>query len=111
MMDNITLEFIGEFVAFIAALVGGLGYLNKTLKAWLVKLMREEFDDMAKRLDRVDMEACKNFLVRMIAVIENGDISDTERARFYEQYEHYLELGGNTYIKHTVEILQKEGKI
>lgn len=110
-MENITLEFVGEFVAFLVALVGGLGYLNRTLKGWLSKLIKEEFDSVNQRLDRVDMEACKNFLVRVIPDIEDGTIDETEKQRFYEQYEHYLEMGGNTYIKHKVEVLQKEGKI
>lgn len=111
MMEHITLEFVGEFIAFLVALVGGLGYLNKTLKAWLTKLMKEEFDQINTRLDRVDLEACKNFLVRTIPDIEDGEINETEKERFYEQYEHYLQVGGNTYIKHKVEVLQKEGKI
>lgn len=110
-MENITLEFVGEFVAFLVALVGGLGYLNRTLKGWLSKLIKEEFDSVNQRLDRVDMEACKNFLVRVIPDIEDGTIDETEKQRFYEQYEHYLEMGGNTYIKHKVEVLQKEEKI
>lgn len=110
-MENITLEFVGEFVAFLVALVGGLGYLNRTLKGWLSKLIREEFDGINQRLDRVDMESCKNFLVRSIPDIEDGTIDETEKQRFYEQYEHYLKMGGNTYIKHKVEVLQKEEKI
>lgn len=110
-MENITLEFVGEFVAFLVALVGGLGYLNRTLKGWLSKLIKEEFDSVNNRLDRVEMEACKNFLVRVIPDIEDGTIDETEKQRFYEQYERYLEMGGNTYIKHKVEVLQKEEKI
>lgn len=110
-MENITLEFVGEFVAFLVTLVGGLGYLNRTLKGWLSKLIKEEFDGINQRLDRVDMEACKNFLVRVIPDIEDGTIDETGKQRFYEQYEHYLEMGGNTYIKHKVEVLQKEEKI
>lgn len=110
-MEHITLEFVGEFVAFLVALIGGLGYLSTTLKKWLTNLMKGEFDNLNKRLDQVDMEACKNFLVRVLADIEKGSVNETEKERFYEQYEHYLNMGGNTYIKHKVEILQKEGKI
>ena len=110
-MENITLEFIGEFVAFLVALVGGLGYLNKTLKTWLTNLMKAEFEQLNTRLDQVDLEACKNFLVRTIPDIEDGTVNETEKQRFYEQYEHYLKMGGNTYIQHKVEMLQKEGKI
>ena len=117
MMENITLEFIGEFIAFIAALVGGLGYLNKTLKKWLTKLIVDQqneintkLDAMSKQLTRVDIESTKNFLVRCIADFENNtEISETELERFWEQYGHYIDAGGNTYIKERVEKLKKEG--
>ena len=119
MMDHITLELIGEFIAFLVALVGGLGYLNKTLRNWLSKLVleqqdtiNEKLDDMADQLTRVDIESTKNFLVQYIADVEQGDkVSETEIQRFWEQYEHYTSVGGNTYIKERVDKLKKEGKL
>ena len=111
-MENITLEFVGEFIAFLVALVGGLGYLNRTLKKWIGAMMNEKFDRVDKRLDRVDMESCKNFLVRCLSDIERGEpMAETEAERFWEQYEHYSQSGGNSYIKQKIEKLQKEGKL
>lgn len=93
--------------------------MNKTLKAWLSKLIMEnqeslndKLDDMTKQLTRVDIESTKNFLVRCISDFENQtEISETEIERFWEQYEHYVNCGGNTYIKEKVEKLKKDGKI
>lgn len=110
-MENISLELVGEFIGFLVAFIGGLGYLNKTLRSWLTKLIKEEIGGINDHLEQVDLNACKNFLVRIIPDIENGEIDEIQKQRFYEQYEHYLAMGGNTYIKSKVESLQKNGLI
>jgi len=110
-MDNISIDLVGQFLGFLVAFVGGLGYLNKTLRSWLTKLIREEISGIKDHLQEVDLNACKNFLVKMIPDIESGEIDEVQKQRFYEQYEHYLSMGGNTYIKNKVENLQKKGLI
>lgn len=118
-MEDITIGQIGAALAFIAGFVGSVVYLKGALRGILSSVVKQELEplrsqveDMQGTIDRVDMEGCKNFLVRSIADIERGDgISETEKQRFYEQYEHYLAKGGNSYIKHKVERLQSEGKI
>lgn len=58
------------------------------------------------------MQACKNYLVSFLSDVEkNHPIDETERERFWEQYQHYTEHGGNSYIKRKVEHLQSEGKL
>ena len=58
------------------------------------------------------MENCKNFLVSFLARCDRGEyIDEIEKERFWEQYEHYRELGGNAYIGNKVESLRKEGKL
>ena len=117
LIENVTMGDVVATVTVLAGFFGGLGYLHKGLKDWLAKLMAEQTEKINKdiaqinsRLDMVDMQACKNFLVRCIADFENGDkLSETELERFWEQYSYYIQKGGNTYIKHKVERLQEKG--
>ena len=92
--------------------------LNKTLKPFsdkmedMEKARIEQHADTIKRIDNVQLLSDKNFLVSFLARVENGLIIDeVEKERFYEVYKDYRELGGNSYIAHKVEKLQKEGKL
>ena len=58
------------------------------------------------------MQACKNYLVSFLSDVEKDELTDEiERERFWEQYQHYTEHGGNSYIKRKVEKLKSEGKL
>lgn len=117
MLNNLTINDISALIIFLGGLIGGIGYLHKTLKDWLEKLLGDEFKALGSRItelevkiDKVDMETCKNFLVRFLADVENGaTILDSEKQRFWEEYEHYISNGGNSYIKEWVEKLRKKG--
>jgi hypothetical protein len=96
----------------------GKKILNKTLKPFkeqmynMEKARANEHADTIKRIDNVQLLSDKNFLVSFLAKVENGLIIDeVEKERFYEVYKDYTDLGGNSYIKHKVEKLQKEGKL
>lgn len=118
-MTEWTLGYVAEAVVFMAGLIGGLGVLYSTLKKWLAKIIEDqtkaivkELESLNKRLDIQDLETTKNFLVQVISDVRKGEnISETERQRFYEQYEHYITKGGNTYVKTEVEKLQSKGLI
>lgn len=118
-MEDITIGQIGAALTFIVGFVGSVVYLKGALRGILSSVVKQELeplkkqvDEMQGKIDRVDMESCKNFLVRSISDIERDKaISETEVERFYEQYKHYIDNGGNSYIKHKVERLQAEGKI
>ena len=117
-MENITLGQIGLGIAFIVALITGISYMNDKLKEWITDSLKDNFDavnkhidDLEEKISTVDMEQTKSFLVRCIGDIEDGGISETELQRFFEQYEHYLAMDGNTYIRHKVEQLMQEGRI
>ena len=115
-MTEWTLGYIAEAIVFMAGLIGGLGVLYSTLKKWLAKVIEQqteaivtELESLNKRLDIQDLETTKNYLVQFISEVRRGEvINEAERQRFYEQYEHYLEKGGNTYIKTEVEKLRKK---
>ena len=118
-MENLTLQDIYLVITFMVGFIGGVGFLYKSIKRFLEKIIKEQFkpfqkslDDLRDNVETVDMESCKNFLVRCLGDFENGKIiSDIEQERFWEEYEHYLEKGGNSYVKHRVEKLQAEGKL
>lgn len=118
-MENLTLQDISLAITFMVGFIGGVGFLYKSIKGFLEKIITEQFEPFQKSLDelkdnveKVDMESCKNFLVRCLGDFENGKIiSDIEQERFWEEYEHYLSKGGNSYVKHRVEKLQAEGKL
>ena len=75
-------------------------------------LLSKSINDISSQLKKVDMEACKNFLVRCISDFENDQpINETEVQRFWEQYDHYVAEGHNGYIMHKVDLLEKEGRI
>lgn len=118
-MESISVGDITTAVTVLVGFIGGIGYLKKSLKIWIAKALENQLESidaelkgLASRLDRVDMESCKNFIVRCLADFENNiEISETEVERFWEQYEHYEKVGGNSYIKQKVEKLKKDGKL
>ena len=118
-MGNWTVEQIATAIALLVAVVSGATYLTKQVKTWIEKLLDSKFKDLNTRIDsieskvdKIDMETCKNFLVRFLADVENGSyILDAEKQRFWEEYEHYLSAGGNSYVKEWVDKLKKGGKL
>ena len=100
------------------ALKVGKGILDKTLKPFNDKIDKmekdriEQHNETLQKVNQVQLYTDKNFLVRFLADIEQGNkIDEVEKERFYEVYKNYRELGGNSYIAHKVEKLQKEGKL
>ena len=60
-MDSITLGQIAVGVAFVAALIGGITSLKKSIKGWVEAALKDRFDaidksqeEILKRLDLVD---------------------------------------------------------
>ena len=119
-MENITLGQVGAALAFLVSFLTGCGWIVKRLKDFIKDTLKEEVGTLRKdinglgtRLDKVDMEATKNYLVSYLSKAEQGlPIDEIERERFCEEYDHYKkDLKGNSYITHKVEKLKSEGKI
>ena len=112
-MDNITLGQISNLMVWVLGFGGSTIAIITAIK----KAVASAFKPINSKIDNVDMNSTKNFLVRCIADIDRNGIDDVTRLRFYEQYEHYSKpkseggLGGNSYIKDEVERLKKEGKL
>ncbi len=118
-MEEIT---IGQIIATITVIVGfitGVSYLIVHLKKWITillsdqfKLLDEKIDTLHTKIDTVDMETCKNYLVTFLSNVEKGkQIDEIERERFWEQYAHYQAIGGNSYVQRKVEQFIKEDKL
>lgn len=118
-MENITLGQIGLAVTFIVGLITGIIFLVNKIKAFLQNMFKDQLrglegkiDKLSSRVDEIDMNSCKNFLVARITELKAGETLDEVAVeRFYEQYEHYLKKGGNSYVKNEVEKLKNKGKL
>lgn len=114
-----TLQSIGAALALIVGIGASTATIYKFLSGAMKKLFDAQTKDISDRLDKqeaaismVDIENCKNFLVSFLVRVEGGEkVSEIELARFWEQYEHYSQLGGNSYIQNKVERLKKGGKL
>jgi len=116
-MGEITIGQIFEIGAWLigaGATIGGLCKMfNKGLSIAL-KPLNDKMDAIAEDNRRIELEAHKNFLVRFLADVEQGQpIDEIELERFYEVYGRYTspELRGNSYIHDKVEKLKKAGKL
>lgn len=118
-MESITLGEIASALIFIAGVItaGGViaGFMSKRFGKVMteqLKPLNEKIDLLTNSVDGVSMENCKNFLVSRISEMESGKKLDkVVEERFWENYDHYTELGGNSYIHTAVEKLKKEGKL
>lgn len=129
-MEQITIGQIIDFAIRLAAFIGAVGVIIKVVMSSFTKVLKKELkpfedkieeleearvvqhQDTIERINNVQLYSDKNFLVRFLADIEqNNKVDEVERERFYEVYRDYKELGGNSYIQHKVEKLQKEGKL
>lgn len=107
-MENITIGQIATIVGGLVALIGGVEFLLVRFN----KIFDIKLKPINNRLDDIELSSDKNFIVRFLADIEQGNsVDEVERERFYEIYQRYKELGGNSYVSHKVEKLQKEGKL
>ena len=118
-MKDITLEQIATAIAFLVTLIGGVEFLAMRMRKYIKSTMEDEIKSIKEnqvkhdeRLNQLELSSDKNFIVRFLADIEqNNPIDEVEKERFYEIYQRYRELGGNSYVAHKVEKLQKEGKL
>ena len=123
-MEQITIGQIAVGIAFLAALITGGVKIKDAVKKWLEGLLQSRFDeqkkdneDMKKSLEDlkaqladVDLEKRKNYLVTFLAETERGELKDEiEIQRFYEEYQHYIDKGGNSYVKEKYAKMKQKG--
>ena len=118
-MGEITLNEVAAALAFVLLLGGNIVALIKGVKSVLKKMFDEMTKTIVTRLGKqeeaikkIDSDNCKNYVIQALASVERGVILSTEeKMRFAEEYEHYIDGGGNSYIKDWYGKLKKEGKI
>lgn len=116
-MEQITLGQIATGLGCVAGIIASVTLIGGLLKRWLQKIFKEELEtfnetvkDLRKRIDDVDVETCKNHLITFLSAVDRGEeIQELERERFWEEYNHYRERGGNSYIERKVEQLKAKG--
>lgn len=115
-MESLTIGQIGGIITLLVGLIGGIGYLSQSTKKWIKMALKDQMEGIEgkintinSRLDKVDMESTKNYLVTFLSDVERGKyIDEIEKQRFYEQMAHYQSLGGNSYIKDKVEKMKSK---
>lgn len=113
-MNDITLKQIWDVMTWFL----GFGGATVAIVTAVKRAIAAGFKPIEDKIDNVDLNATKNYLVQTIADVDrNGTIDGASKMRFYEQYEHYSKpkreggLGGNSYIHDEVERLKKDGKL
>lgn len=116
-MESITIGQIMSVCGVIVTIAGFVAFFWKmfvNLKKYLTKIIvtelepiKEKMDSLDEKIDKVDIEATKNFLVQFLSAVEQGTMMDEIQVqRFWEEYQHYEAKGGNSYIHKKVEKLQ-----
>ena len=108
-MGDITINQIRDFVLWIVAFGTATFTIVKAVRSAIAK----GFEPIEKKIDEVDKNATKNYLVQQIGEIDrNGYLDGATKVRFYEQLQHYeKDLHGNSYIHDEIERLKKENKL
>ncbi len=126
-MNSITLGTLGSNIAWLGAFIGGIILLLKYLKKVLDKAITEpilnkmnsnkkdlelEIENLSKKINVVGADQCKNYLVRYLADVEDGEeVSEVETERAHDAYEKYTKLyHGNSYIHNWWDKVMNKGR-
>lgn len=104
-MEEITLGQISQWIGFILTFAGSISALLIGIK----KIFTKQLEPINVTIKQLDINQCKNYLVRFLADVENGEkLDNVEIERAYEVYDHYTkDLNGNSYIHDKWERLMK----
>lgn len=67
--------------------------------------------DLIEQINKVQLDNCKNYLVQQISAADRRELTPAEKERYFENYDTYVKLGGNSYIHSETERLKKEDKL
>ena len=95
-MEAITLGQISSILTWIVAFGGSITAIMVALK----KIIEKQLSPINHKIEKLDMNQCRNYLVEFLADVENGVKKDeTQIKRAYEVFDHYKQdLNGNSYI-------------
>ena len=95
-MENVTLAQVSETMKFIIEFVG----IVVSILIGSKKIINSQLEPINKKIDKIDENQCRNFLVDFLADVEKGiEKDEVQIKRAYEVYEHYTrDLHKNSYI-------------
>lgn len=95
-MENVTLSQVSETMKFIIEFVG----IVVSILVGSKKIINSQLEPINKKIDKIDENQCRNFLVDFLADVEKGiEKDEVQIKRAYEVYEHYTrDLHKNSYI-------------
>lgn len=115
-MDSITIGQTVDFTILLGSLIGAVSVIVVTVNKVIDKQFKIRCDGMMCEIKKIkddiktmDVGQCKNFLVRFLKDIEQGNpVDEVERERASEVYDHYTkDLEQNSYIHDKWEKLMK----
>lgn len=96
----------------IVALITFAGVCMTTGATLIINAKNVKKEDLVKEINNVQLDNCKNFLVHCLAKLEEGkELSIVEKERFWENFDKYTKLGGNSYVRTSTEKFKKEGRL
>ena len=98
-------------VEIIVALITLAGVGLTTFANVMVNKQNVKKTDLINAINKVQLDNCKNYLVQQISAADRRDLSPAEKERYWENYDTYIKLGGNSYIHSETERLKNEGKL
>lgn len=98
-------------VEIIVAIITGFVTLTISIINLVTNKKNVKKSDLIEQINKVQLDNCKNYIVQQISAADRRDLSAAEKERYWENYDNYISLGGNSYIHSETERLKKEGKI
>lgn len=98
-------------VEIIVAIITGFVTLTISIINLITNKKNVKKSDLIEQINKVQLDNCKNYIVQQISAADRRDLSAAEKERYWENYDTYISLGGNSYIHSETERLKKEGKI
>ena len=97
---EIDILIVVDILIKIAGAIGSCGVICTFLRKYIDKMTGKITEPILSRIDKLDNEQCKNYLLEFLNDVKNGvPKNEYQIARAYEVYEHYSnDLKGNSYI-------------
>lgn len=118
-MEGWTLGSIASWLALIAGIITSAGVIYKLVSKAFHKALDgaiqpvvTKLETLERKHDLSDREHAKNYIVRFLADVEQGEPIDQDELHcFWDNYELYKARGGNSYVHDKVEKLKAQGKL
>ena len=119
-MEQLTVGDIHSFITLVAGLITGGAVIYAALKKVFekglsdgLKPVNDKLDGVGKKIAAVAFDNAKNFVVSFLSKVEDPEQHPTpeETERFWENYDQYVHMGGNSYVHRKVEELKAKGKL